>query len=68
MDHIFWNLDFVSVHLDDILISSGTEEDHSKYLRAVFDHLHNLPKSEFFSSKLEFLRRPPYCFSRLRAW
>ena len=53
------DLDFVFLYLDDILISSGTEEDHSKYLRAIFDHLHNL---------LEFLRRPPYCFSRLRAW
>ena len=61
MDHIFWNLDFVSVHLDDILISSGTEEEHCKHLREVFDRPHkgglaiNLPKFEFFASELEFL-------------
>ena len=52
---------FVFVYLDDILISSGTEEEHCKHLPEVFDGLHkaglaiNLPSSKFLASKLEFL-------------
>ena len=35
----FGDLDFVFVYLDDILISSGTEEDHCRHLRKVFGRL-----------------------------
>ena len=55
MDQICWDLDYVFVYLDDILISSGTEEEH---LQEVFKRLSkaglaiNLPKSEFFASEL----------------
>ena len=61
MDQIFGDLDFVFVYLNDILISSGTKEEHRKHLRKVFDCLSkaglaiNLHKSKFFASKLEFL-------------
>ena len=50
----FGDLDFVFVYLDDILISSGTEEEHCGHFQAVFKRLSkaglaiNLPKSEFF--------------------
>ena len=52
---------FFFVYLDDILISSGTEEEHRKHLQEVFRLLQragltiNLPKSEFFAKELEFL-------------
>ena len=36
MDQIFGDLDFVFVYLDDILISSGTEEEHCRHLQEVF--------------------------------
>ena len=46
---------FVFVYLDDILINSGTEEEHCRRLREVLASLAiNLPKSDFFAS--EFLR------------
>ena len=53
MDQIFGDLDFVFVYLDDILISSGTEEEHCRHLHEVFGCLSkaglaiNLPKSKF---------------------
>ena len=39
MDSIFGDLDFVFVYLDDILISSENEEEHSRHLREVFKRL-----------------------------
>ena len=36
MDQNFGDLDFVFVYLDDILISSGTEEEHCRHLKEVF--------------------------------
>ena len=58
----FWRFGFCFVfYLDNILVSSGTKEEHSKHLREVFNRLHkaglaiNLPKSEFFATELEFL-------------
>ena len=53
MDSIFWDLDFVFVYLDDILIGSENEEEHSRHLRQVLAI--NTAKSEFFSSELEFM-------------
>ena len=60
MDQIFGDFDFV--YLYDFLISSGTQEEHCKHLGKVWDRLSkaglaiNLPKSEFCTSELEFLR------------
>ena len=57
----FWRFGFFFVYLDDILISSETEEEHRKHLQEVFRLLQragltiNLPKSEFFAKELEFL-------------
>ena len=61
MDQFFGDLDFVFVYLDDILISSGTKEEHCRHLYEVFGHLSkaglaiNLPKSKFSAYELEFL-------------
>ena len=54
MDQIFGDSDFVFVYLDDIFISSGTEDLHCKHLSKASLAI-NLLKSEFFASKLEFL-------------
>ena len=62
MDQIFGYLNFVFVHLDDLLINSGTEEEHCRNLQEVSGHLSkavlaiDMPKSDFFASELEFLR------------
>ena len=57
----FGDLNFVFVYLDDILISSENEKEHSRHLREVFKRLSkaglaiDVDKSEFFTSELEFL-------------
>ena len=62
MDSIFGDLDYVFIYLDDILISSGTEEEHEKHLREVFRRLSKaglaINKAQvpnFFREELEFL-------------
>ena len=59
------------IYLDDILISSGTKEEHMKHLWEVFRRLQqagltiNLPKSEFFAKELKFLLHTVKGSSRL---
>ena len=61
LDQILGDLDFVFIYLDDILISLGIEKEHSKHFCKMFSCLQkacltiNLPKYEFFATKLEFL-------------
>jgi hypothetical protein len=61
MDRIFRGLDFVFIYLDDVLVASKTQEDHSEHLCAVFQVLQraglviNVEKSLFFQEEIEFL-------------
>ncbi len=63
MNDIFreWLDDFVVVYIDDILIYSGSLEEHAKHLRKVFQMLREnnlyakLEKCEFGVTKVDFL-------------
>jgi len=64
MNDIFreWLDDFVVVYIDDILIYSGSLEEHEEHLRKVFQRLREnklsakLEKCEFRATKVDFLR------------
>jgi hypothetical protein len=63
MNDIFreWLDDFVVVYIDDILIYSGSLEEHAEHLRKVFQRLREnklyakLKKCEFRVTKMDFL-------------
>lgn len=61
VNELFFDLDFVFVYLDDILIFSKNEEIHEDHLRQVFERLQhadlhiNLAKCNFFKRELVFL-------------
>ena len=52
MNHIFGDLPFVSVYLDDIVVLSDDPQQHQQHLKAVFDRL----------SKYKIKIRPDKCF------
>ncbi len=64
MNDIFWEWfdDFVVVYIDDILIYSGSLEEHAEHLRKVFQRLREnkffvkFEKCEFGVTKMDFLR------------
>jgi hypothetical protein len=61
MDSLFRGLDFVFIYLDDILVASGSREEHLQHLHAVFGVLQraglviNVDKSLFLQESIEFL-------------
>lgn len=61
MHHIFGDLDFVVVFVDDICIASSTEEEHRTHVRTVFERLKanglvlNLEKCKFALPEVDFL-------------
>jgi hypothetical protein len=63
MNDIFWEWldDFIIVYIDDILIYSGSLEEHVKHLRKVFQRLREnklyakFEKCEFGVTKVDFL-------------
>jgi hypothetical protein len=63
MNDIFWEWldDFVIVYIDDILIYSGSLEEHAEHLRKVFQRLKEnklyakLEKCEFGVAEVDFL-------------
>lgn len=63
MNDIFWEHidDFVVIHLDDILIYSKNEEDHTKHVRLVLEKLRGQrlyskrKKCLFYQTEMEFL-------------
>lgn len=61
MDSLFRDLPFVSVYMDDLLISSTNETEHKSHLETVLkrlteNHLHiSIEKCTFFASELTFL-------------
>ena len=58
---MFLDMDFVLVYMDDILIFSGSEEDHKKHLDAFFKRLQEhqvylkLSKCQFFLKQVKWL-------------
>ncbi|GBM73356.1 Retrovirus-related Pol polyprotein from transposon opus [Araneus ventricosus] len=61
INELFFGLDFVFPYLDDILVASSTEYEHSEHLKVVFYRLVqyglvNLGKSVIGVNQLEFLR------------
>ncbi|GBN27325.1 Retrovirus-related Pol polyprotein from transposon 297 [Araneus ventricosus] len=61
INEVFFGLDFVFAYLDDILVASSTEDEHSENLKVVFSRLEqyglriNLGKSVMGVNQLEFL-------------
>lgn len=61
MDHIFRDLSYVYVYIDDILIASRTREEHQQHLDTVFNRLSkycltiNLEKCKFGEKEVTFL-------------
>ncbi|GBO27474.1 Transposon Ty3-I Gag-Pol polyprotein [Araneus ventricosus] len=61
INEVFFGLDFVFAYLDDILVASSTEDEHSEHLKVVFSRLEqyglriNLGKSVTGVNQLEFL-------------
>ncbi|GBO10032.1 hypothetical protein AVEN_185720-1 [Araneus ventricosus] len=61
INDVFFGLDFVFAYLDDILVASSTEDEHSEHLKLVFSRLEqyglriNLGKSVMRVNQLEFL-------------
>lgn len=61
MNHVFHDLDFVYVYIDDICIASKGEEEHKRHLELVFQRLQqydlkiNLAKCELGKSSVLFL-------------
>ncbi|GBM00450.1 Transposon Ty3-I Gag-Pol polyprotein [Araneus ventricosus] len=61
INEVFFGLDFVFAYLDDILVDSSTEDEHSEHLKVVFSRLEqyglriNLGKSVMGVNQLEFL-------------
>ncbi|GBN73575.1 Retrovirus-related Pol polyprotein from transposon opus [Araneus ventricosus] len=61
INEVFFVLDFVFEYLDDILVASSTEDEHSEDLKVVFSRLEqyslriNLEKSVMGVNQLEFL-------------
>ncbi|UYV77009.1 hypothetical protein LAZ67_14002807, partial [Cordylochernes scorpioides] len=58
---VLWGLDFVFPYLDDILIASASEVEHSRHLKIIFERLNkyglkiNVSKSIFGVTELNFL-------------
>ncbi|GFX83274.1 hypothetical protein TNCV_4988681 [Trichonephila clavipes] len=61
INEVLFGLEFVFPYLDDILVASGTEEEHKTHLKLVFDRLQkhglrvNISKSILGVTHLEFL-------------
>ncbi|GBM12503.1 hypothetical protein AVEN_188683-1 [Araneus ventricosus] len=61
INEVFFGLDFVFAYLDDILVASSTEDEHSEHLKVVFSRLEqyglciNLGKSVMEVNRFEFL-------------
>ncbi|GBO03169.1 Transposon Ty3-I Gag-Pol polyprotein [Araneus ventricosus] len=61
INEVFFGLDFVFAYLDDILVASSTEDEHSEHLKVVFSRLEqyglriNLGKPVMGVNQLEFL-------------
>ena len=61
MNHIFRDLSFVIVYIDDILILSESEEEHMEHLKLVFERLSDynlklrIDKCSFFQTELKYL-------------
>jgi hypothetical protein len=61
MESLFRGLNFVFIYLDDILVASGSREEHLQHLSAVFGVLQcaglviNVDKSLFLQESIEFL-------------
>lgn len=67
MDTVCIGLDFVFVYLDDILVASGSQSEHMRHLRLVFERLQqhglviNAAKCQFGRSDLDFLGHHVNC-------
>ncbi|GBL72180.1 hypothetical protein AVEN_115167-1 [Araneus ventricosus] len=61
INEVFFGLDFVFAYLDDILVASSTEDEHSEHLKVVFSRLEqyslriNFGKPVMGVNQLEFL-------------
>ena len=61
MQSIFKDLKYVSVYLDNILISSTNKEEHFKHLKEVFNRLRknslftNIEKTNLFKKEINYL-------------
>ena len=61
MDHIFNDIDFVFVYIDDLLVASSDDKTHTEHLNVVLDRLDkfglavNTQKREFGKDEINFL-------------